>query len=454
MPQSSVVTSADAAHFLRRAGFGGSQSEISGLVGLTRLQAVDQVTNFAGSPPVVRPFTSAESWWIAHQKAHGWWIDRMATTSTPLQEKLTLFWHSHFAVGIKKVGRMDVVWDHVQMLRSGAMGSFQSLCQQSSVSPAMLVYLDNESNVVGDEQENFAREIMELHTVGVGNFSEADVVAMARAWTGYNTLRTHFSTHDIAYYYDAASHDNGPKTLMGKTQNWSGPLAIDELCFGAGRQATARRITWKLWRFLVHTNPNSATIDQIAAEFAASNLDIETLVRAVLLHDDFWAGTARHALVKGPVEFLVDVIRRFDLRVDHAGNGDNGRWLGSNDVFYLMGFTGQLLFEPPNVDGWGVGSTWLSTATMWARARALSSIRWRVNQLNLFGHPDSPSGLRNMTPAAGVQRIFDQMGIDDPSAATRSRLEQWFSTLQVNNSWAIHPNAVMVGGLCPEFQLT
>ncbi len=454
MPQSSLLTRPDAIHFLRRAGFGGTSAEIDSYVGLTRLQAVDRAMNFSSAPRVARPFATSEDWWISHRKAHGWWIDRMVTTPTPLQEKLTLFWHSHFAVGARKVAHMDTVWDHVQMLRAGSLGSFQSLVQQSSVSPAMLVYLDNQSNVVGSQQENFARELMELHTIGVGNFTESDVISMARAWTGYNTRQTHEHNHDISYFYADFAHDHGLKTLFGTTKDWSGPQAIDELCFGAGRLPNAQRITRKLWRFLVRTDPTTAVLDPIAGSFASSDLDIATLVRSILLHDEFWAPTSHSALVKSPVEFIVDVMRRFGLRVDETGKGDNGKWLGGGDVFYLMGFTGQQLFEPPNVNGWGVGSTWLSTATMWARARALSSIRWRANRLNVFGDPNSTSALRFMSPAAGVQRIFDQMGIDSPSAATRSRLQSWFTTLQQGDDWAIHPNAVMVGGLCPEFQLT
>ena len=454
MPPSTPLSSDDAAHLLRRAAFGGTPAEITALVGVTRQSAVDQMLDFTPAPAVSRPFTTNAVWWQAHQAAHAWWLDRMVTTPTPLQEKLTLFWHSHFAVGVRKVENMGAVFDHVQMLRQGAKGSFQALCQQSSVSPAMLVYLDNESNVVGSPQENFGRELMELHTVGVGNFTEGDVEAMTRAWTGYNTARQHnFSVTDITYGFYAAAHDNGQKTLMGTTKNWSGPEAVDELCFGAGQAATAFHIARKMWRYFVRTDPSASTIQPLADAFAASNMDIATLVRAILLHDDFWSADARLALVKSPVEFLVEVLRTFDLRIDISGGGDTGRWLTSGDVYYLMGFTGQLLFEPPNVNGWGVGSSWLSTATMWARARALSSIRWRVHELNRFGHPDDAAGLRNMTPAAGVQRVFDQMGINEPSAATRSRLEAWFSTLKLNNSWAIHPNAVMVGGLSPEFQL-
>ncbi|MGI9645741.1 MAG: DUF1800 domain-containing protein [Ilumatobacteraceae bacterium] len=454
MPPSDVLSPADAAHLLRRVGFGGSNAEIASLTGLTRQQAVDLVTDLSGAPGVTRPFASGEQRWEAHVRAHGWWLDRMVTTPKPLQEKLALFWHSHFATGARKVGNMVASWDHVQMLRAGCMGGFETLCQQTAISPAMLVYLDNETNVVGAEQENFARELMELHTVGVGDFSESDVIAMAKAWTGFNTRREHFGGDDISHYFAAGAHDNSQKTLMGTTQNWSGPDSIVELCFGAGRTATSRHVTRKLWRFLVQTNPSGATIDAVASTFSSSNLDIGTLVRTILLHDEFWAAGSRHALVKSPVEFMVDLMRRFGIRVDVAGDGNDTNLIAADSVFWRMGFTGQVLFEPPNVNGWGVGSSWLSTATMWARARLCQSIRWRVGEMDVFGDPDHPSALRNMAPAAGVQRILDQMGIDAPSAATRSRLEAWFTTLRAQDSWAIHPNAVMVGGLCPEFQLT
>ena len=455
VPVTDALTTDDAAHLLRRVGFGGSAAEIAALAGLTRAQAVDRVMDLSAAPGVSRPFGGSAEWWEAQRPAHGWWIDRMARTPTPLQEKMTLFWHSHFAVGVNKVGHMGAVWDQVQILRSGCLGSFQSLVQQTSVSPAMLVYLDNETNVVGAEQENFARELMELHTIGVGNFTEADVVAMAKAWTGYNTHRQHHHGDDISHLYVAAAHDNSQKTILGSTRNWNGPEAIDHLCFGAGRTATSRFVTRKLWRFLVHTSPNRASVDGVAAMFAAADLDIATLVRETLLHEDFWGPAARFALVKSPVEFVVDLIRRLGLRVDVGGGGDDGQWLSSDGLFWLMGYTGQTLFEPPNVNGWGVGSSWLSTATAWARARVLSSVRWRTARMNVFGDPDDVvNGLRHMSPAAGVQRILDQFGITHPSSATRSNMESWFATVQSRDSWALHPNAVMVAGLSPEFQLT
>jgi uncharacterized protein (DUF1800 family) len=454
VPASDILTSDDAAHFLRRVGFGGTDTEIAALAGLTRQQAVDHITDLSAAPAVSRPFSASEDWWDVHRIAHGWWIDRMATTPTPLQEKMTLFWHSHFAVGVRKVDDMVATWDQVQLLRAGCLGAFESLCQQVAVSPAMLVYLDNETNVVGVEQENFARELMELHTVGVGAFTEADVVAMAKAWTGYNTHRQHFGGDDISFRFEPSAHDNSQKTIMGTTRNWSGPETITELCIGAGRAATSAFVARKLWRFLVQTDPSAGSLDTVASAFSSSDLDIETLVRGILLHDDFWAPAARYALVKSPVEFIVDLIRRFGMRVDVAGDGDGGTWIAGDSLFWLMSYTGQQLFEPPNVNGWGVGTSWLSTATMWARARILSSLRWRTSDMNLFGDPGEPGALRHMTPAAGVQRILDLMGVDNPSTATRSHMESWFTTTQSHDSWAIHPNAVMVAGLSPEFQLT
>ena len=181
-----MISQSDAAHLLRRVGFGPTAAEITALAAQpTREAAVDTVLNTGGQPAVVKPAAvggdSNYEGWVA---ALEWWLQRMVTTPVPVVEKMVLFWHGHFATSNDKVTDMQLMWDQQELFRTAGLGNFRDLVWNMSIGPAMLIYLDNETNEVGAEQENFGRELMELFTCGIGNYTEADVVSMARAWTG------------------------------------------------------------------------------------------------------------------------------------------------------------------------------------------------------------------------------------------------------------------------------
>ena len=253
--------------------------------------------------------------WQVHTDIISWWFERMVSlpnptsmpgvipavgAASPLQEKLTLFWHDHFACGQDKIYDIEAMWDQVRMFRRWCLGDFTDLLRSTSIHPAMLVYLDNESNVVGAEQENFARELMELYTIGVGNFTENDVIAMARAWTGHNTVGWTGDLWDSTYVYRSENHDNGNKTLFGITDNWNGITmaggerdTIDELCLLSKQAQTARFIARKMFRWFAYSNPSDALVQELADVFVASGMSIAALVRAVLIHDEFWGSSAR-----------------------------------------------------------------------------------------------------------------------------------------------------------------
>ena len=270
MPVSDIVTDKDAAHLLRRVGFGPTTAEIQALTGLTRQAAVTQVMNFAGAPPVARPVVDdpeRRNQWDCFVTGLEWWVDRMRTSPTPLQEKMTLFWHNHFCSSQDKVSDMTAMFDQNQKFRTLGMGDFETLAQAVAIDPAMLVYLDNATNRVGSEQEKFGRELMELFTLGVGNFTEADVVAMAKAWTGHNIVGWNGTFTDPTYVFKPTRHDPSLKTLFGITQAWDGPQAITEIVKGSKRPACARFIATKLLRFLANANPTVATIDSVTAQF-------------------------------------------------------------------------------------------------------------------------------------------------------------------------------------------
>lgn len=436
MPPSSVLTRSDAAHFLRRIGFGGTEAEIQHFTGRTRLQAVTEAMNFADAPDVVAPpvYGHGNQWekWVT---AYEWWVTRMRDTIKPLQEKMTLFWHGHFCSEQWKVDDMGAMFDQNNLFRTQGLGNFHSLAQAVSIGPAMLVYLDNATNRVGAEQENFARELMELFTLGVGNYTEGDVVAMAKAWTGHNSVGWNGSFYDPTYVFRENRHDNTNKTLFGITRNWNGPEALTEIVNGSKRPQCARFIARKMYRFFANATPADATVQYLADQFTASNMDIATLLREILLHEDFWGEKSRYALVKSPIEFVVSLLRRVPVPVANAG------------LTWSMQSMGQILYNPPNVAGWGQNGYWLSTATAWGRGQWLAGMRWRLADLGYW------ATLKDQSAADAVSTIFSDLGIVDPSPNTRSQLQSWFTSMKSSASWAIQPNALIMGGTCPDFQL-
>ena len=465
MPASDVVSREDAAHLLRRTGFGGSDAELTALTGMTREACVDAALGFTATDPTpsgpdvgVPSFVNDPNQWWAHTDAIAWWLQRMAdlanptavpapvpATSPPLpiHEKMALFWHEHFACGQEKVFDFPEMWDQMALFRRTGLGNFDSLVRAVAVHPAMLVHLDNQTNVAGAEQENFARELMELYTCGVGNFTEPDVVAMARAWTGHNTVGWTGSRWDATYVYRSEDHDHGTKTLFGITANWNGVQMVGgerdtvwELVYGVRQTATARFVARKLFRYFAHLEPPTGVVNELGDVFIAAGMEIAALVRAILLHDEFWAPVSRFALVKSPTEWIASIIRRSGLPAADLGL----RW--------NMDPMGQVLWDPPSVAGWGSGEYWLSTASAWARGAFAQWTRWHASDAGLLSSLSTTSD-----SSAAAQEIFDLFGLEEVSAATRGRIESWHTTAYAQARWSTVPQGFLLGLLCPEFQV-
>ena len=438
MPATDIVSFHDAAHLLRRAGFGGSKRQARDLKGLTRAEAVASVMDFGNAPrPPEHP---NESEWQQNLRAQEWWLTEMATGADPLREKMTLFWHGHFATSWDKVDDQKLMNDQNHLFRTKGMGDLAELCTDVSLGPAMLIYLDNETNVAGAEQENFARELMELFTVGVGNFSEADVVAMAKAWTGHNTRgfvnRNGSWVYDPTYVYNKSEHDGGFKTLWGIRKRWNGPDTIQELVHGSQQQLTARYIAEKLWKFLATGTPSEAVLNRLTRSYVASGMKGKALVKAVLLEDDFWSPDARYALMRSPVEYVVALMKVTGWTTDDI------------PVRWYMEPMGQILFNPPDVAGWGTNEYWLSTATAWARARFVTEWQWKIRDTPLL------AGIEDLPASEAADLIFSSFDINEPSAETRAGIEAWVNAAHANkHSWSIQPNSFVLGALCPEFQM-
>jgi uncharacterized protein (DUF1800 family) len=427
---------ADVAHLLRRAGFGGTPAEINALAALDLPAIVDRLLDTTDAPPVteppeVRDPAQPNSWWRG-VGVHNWWLERMRTTPSPLIEKMALFWHGHFATSIEKLDDAVLLWEQHLLIRQHALGSFRDLVRSVSLHPALLLYLDNEQNVAGSPNENFARELMELFTLGLNQYTQDDVVAAARAWTGHGY---DWSTH--RYVFRSNRHDTGLKTFFGITRNWDGPQIIDEILTGAKKPVAASFIARKLWTFLAYPDPEPALVDALATEFAAAGLDVAVLLRAIFLRPEFYSAEAKRGLVRSPVEFMVAAMKATNLPPSIA----HPEWWSEA--------MGQMLLWPPDVSGWKHNDYWVSTSAMLARADFARFVTWMARE----HRPGFLSGIRTLSPASAVQRAFDAFGLDAPAAATRSTIESWLTSERAARGWGEHPNLITLTMLSPDFQV-
>jgi uncharacterized protein (DUF1800 family) len=433
-----AVSTADAAHLLRRSGFGVTPARIAELTKLwSRGSAVNRVLDLSKAPtdpmpvPPLKLFQDQYPDWVA--SVH-WWMDRMATSPTPIVEKLALFWHGHFTSGLGKVPSMSLLAAQNQLFRTHGLGNYHTLAQAVAIDPAMLAYLDNWLNAGWAPQENFARELLELFTLGQGHYTQADVVAMARAWTGHSADET-----TLKYLFRPTWHDTGTKQLFGGTaKNWDGPAALTEVIKGSARKVPAsQHLTAKLFSYLAYpVGPTDPVVTSLASSFRGSGYNIRSLVWSIFNSSAFWSAKARRALVRSPIEWMVATMQATGLSAAKA----NPHW--------WLEHAGQSPFNPPSVAGWGQNAFWLSTSASWSRANFASYVRWQARSAGVL------SSTLTASPATAVQQAFDQFGITDPSATTRAALEAYVTRTRVEGgSWMVQPNLILLTALSPEFQV-
>jgi uncharacterized protein (DUF1800 family) len=371
----------------------------------------------------------------------------MVTTPTPLVERMTLFWSNHFVSSFDKVYDARAMWDQVQLYRTLALGSFRTLCHQMAVSVAMLEYLDNATNAAGSPNQNFARELMELMTLGPGSYTEGDVEASARAWTGHGIDD---SVQPRRYVFRPTWHDNGTKTFFGTTKNWDGPGIIDEILDNPSKRTVmARFVCRKLWAWFAHAKPADSVVNGLADVFLANDLEIAPVVRAIFEHADFWSTTARNGLVRAPVELAVAVCRLIGLRADDV------------QPSWFLGNMGQELFAPPNVAGWKQNEYWISTDAMGARAEFAGYVSWRTTAADQLDKPflrdvvgeGLPGPQRPPTPQV-VAQALDAFALYDVSDQTRAALTSWHTQQRASgDDWVERQHLMILTMLSPELQL-
>lgn len=376
---------------LNRAGFGGNPAAVAALHSLGRVKAVDSLLA-ADEPDAAFPLPAwaDEAQALADQQqrlkqrrelfraqrgatpeeaarilresqkesqqeirrqgleAQGWWFRRMLMTRAPLREKMTLFWHDHFATSIQKVKQPALMLWQNQMFRSHACGNFKDLTQAVLMDPAMMLYLDTGNSRKGKPNENFAREVMELFTLGEGHYTEQDIREAARACTGYQLDR---STGKVAF--NRRQWDETAKTFLGRTGLFNGTDVIDIIF---DQPAAARLIPTKLWTYFAAENPAPALIDALAASFRKAKFAVAPLLREIFLSREFYADAVVRNQIKSPIQFLLQLLKQLEIAAPPPG-------------FPLLAQQqlGQTLFLPPNVAGWDWGKAWINTNTLLTR---------------------------------------------------------------------------------------
>ena len=346
---------AQAAHLLRRAGFGGSSADVERVLGLGPEKSVEELFAKARTFSPEDLLEETEAPLLAAndiEDLEASWLLRMVRNRQPLREKMTLFWHGHFATSNAKVKSPALMHRQNRLLFREGLGSFEGLLQQVSKDPAMLVWLDSEGNVKGRPNENYARELMELFSLGIGNYTEKDVQEAARAFTGWGV-------RDGEFRFSPKFHDAGEKSVLGRKGVWQGEDVV-RLC--AGKPACAEFLVRKILRFFVLPDPQPAVVQALAEEFRRRRLEVAPLLETVFRSQLFFSEKAYRANIKSPVELAVGALLATGARV-------NLKALASR-----LGQMGQRLYHPPTVKGWDGGRAWINSATLLMRSNLAEGI--------------------------------------------------------------------------------
>ena len=417
---------ARAGHLLERAGFGGTPDEIKRLSRMTPQQAVEELVEYQLKDnshlpsfeesriydPGVMPYTEEngvgaairdgrrrgealgvktaagaraplqpvvdEAYYhlyadrLESRRMALWWANRMLQTNRPLEEKIALFWHDHFAINYDRVGDYRKVLIYLDTLRKNATGNFRDFVLDIAQDPAMLVYLDNGLNVKGRANENFAREVLELFTMGEGRgYTEHDIREAARAFTGW-------TQDDLKFVIRQELHDTDNKTIFGQTGNFDGVGVVDLIM---KQPATARLIAQKLYNYFVAEDLPPQLHERLAQRFRDAKYELKPLLKTIFLSKDFYSPHAYATQIKTPAHLIVSTCKKLGLK----------EIPGTPEFRATMAALGQELLAPPNVAGWEGGRSWINPATLLERGNYVMKV--------LFAEPESQEGL--LRPSAG-----------------------------------------------------
>ena len=386
----------EARHLLARTSFGGTLADIEALRPLTYEAAVDRLLNGVHQQPRTAPpawvdeprptLLERRTMGEEERKAfrerlrehglalQGWWYHEMLSTDSPLTERLTLFWHNHFTSSLQKVQWPAFLYQQNLLLRQHAVGNFRTFLHAIAKDPAMMFYLDSQTNRKSAPNENFARELLELFTLGEGHYSEQDIKEAARAFTGWEV-----EPRTGRFRFNASAHDDGLKTFLGRSGAFDGDAILDILL---AQPRLAVHLTEKLWRAFISDTPDAAEVQRLAALFRQHDYALRPLLKALLMSSHCRAASNRGTMIKSPVELMVGTLRLFHVPLsDPELLARAGRALG------------QDLLDPPNVKGWPGGKAWITASTLLARQQFLQRV--------LRGQDMSMNANGPMAPAAG-----------------------------------------------------
>ena len=434
------------AHLLRRAGFGASRQEVERYAAQGYEATVEELLHPEDAPPalededLIRRYHIDQNSLIYVESCQAYWLYRMINTRRPLEEKLALFWHHIFATGYTKLNQPKAILKQVEMFRRHGLGSFRNLLVHVSRDPAMIFWLDNKDNHKDAVNENYGREILELFSMGVGNYTEDDVRQCSRAFTGW-TIRNAplhasrvsrdsvwpYGRLDWQFEYLPDDHDNGEKAFLGERGNFDGEDVIDIIC---ANPATARFLARHLYNFFVEdeaqvpawqvvppSDPDA--VNRLAAELMQNDYDMRSTLR-MLFNSDFFLNSAFRR-VKSPVEMVVGSARlsgSFDFpEVEDINLG------------YQSTFMGQRILDPPSVEGWHTGTEWINTAGLVNRINFAVDLFSNQDKQGVRYIIDSIRTLGTLSPQQFVDACLNMLGGIEPSERTRRELDEHASVI-------------------------
>ena len=411
------------AHLLRRSGFGATKAELDHFAAMGQTAATEAILNYSKTSnaalesqlPTIDLGGTPQPTAAAIQ---AWWLQRMAQSARPLEEKMTLFWHGLLTSGLDKAGPAQLFTQN-QLFRGMALGNFDDLLKAVSKDPAMMVYLDTETNRKGKPNENYARELMELFTTGIGHYSEDDVRESARSFTGWTLQGGKQLRYASASQLVPRLHDAGVKTFMGKTGTFTGDDIVEML---VPLRATAVRLSTRLFSFFAYPNPDQEIVNHLADTFQKAHYNVGAVVRQIFTMDAFYSDQAYRALVKSPAELVAQTLK---------ATGANAR--GYTAAAAAMAPMGQVLFYPPNVAGWPGGSSWINSSTL-------------LNRIN-FANAAAQRSQASMT-AQTLAQLSDTLVDANVSPTTRDGLEAFAAAHSADQA-----GLLFMVLATPEFQL-
>lgn len=430
------------AHLMRRAGFGATRDELEELAGRGYESAVDDLLeseqDYAISDDLVNRYHHEFSAMMGINAPTARWLYNMVSAKAPLREKMALFWHSIFATGYPgKVVQGKILTDQIHMFRRYGMGSVKTLLIELSRNPAMIAWLDNLDNHGDAINENYGRELLELFSMGVGNYTEDDVKECSRAFTGWTIANTRYmvlrAQRDSIwpygrlgwqFEYRPEDHDDGEKEFLGETGVFNGEDIVEIIC---AQPATARFISRHMYHFFVADEPpvpqwpymsprDPEAIDYLCHVYFESGYDVTAMLRALFLSEFFRSQRSSYAKIKSPAELVASTLRL-------SGEFDRPR-LEMLERGMQMIYMGQHLTNPPSVEGWHQGTEWIDTGTLTERLNFASEQLGDLTKPGVSGMVDRITEDADGTsmPDDVVQRCLDQLGIVAVSDETRSKL--------------------------------